>query len=519
MTAARPIPLILRLDPARIWSWHRELARQLQPLSATPVTVMLADPGHPIASQVWRALDIEQAVNLGGHHEAFVPLSRSQIELPKVATAPSNAVVIDLAADPRATSDQTARTLVPHFDGLAGEAAMWRAVLAGRAPHLSVFDSYLSAARDIGQPAIETPHALAPSAAAVVVRLIEGLRHIASGQTSGADQDGASGRLARRSPGSWLLPAASAAFLMRKAAAKTQRLVLKVVGAPHWAVAWRKTAHHRPLTAGTTLDLTDYSVLPDDGQRYYADPFLIEHNGEVLCFLEEYPYATNRGLISLTTLRPDGTASTPQPVLETSHHLSYPQVFRHGTDVYMLPELHQSGALILYRAERFPDRWQPVGPLIEEPLHDATLFAHGGRHWIAANAQGPLGARWGSSWDALNLYYADTLLGPWQPHPGNPVVIGAELARPAGPVIAEDGALYRPVQNCGTGYGVAMNLMRIDRLDPAGFAQTQVARTTFAAAGLSGPHSLSRLTTPAGAYEAIDVFARPSLLRAGARPA
>ena len=53
-------------------------------------------------------------------------------------------------------------------------------------------------------------------------------------------------------------------------------------------------------------------------------------------------------------------------------------------------------------------------------------------------------------------------------------LIDARLARPAGPVVERDGALWRPAQDCSAGYGRKLALVRIDRLDPENFEQTRV---------------------------------------------
>jgi hypothetical protein len=375
---------------------------------------------------------------------------------------------------------------------------------------------------DIGQCAIETPHALQRAAASVVVRLIEGLAHVITGRLTSVTT-----RTADRSDGLSAGVGAAAGIVGRKLSAKARRVTDRVRGAEQWSVAWasREAGSAWPSEclsgpgAGGKLHLDprDYQLLADDGRRYYADPFLFEHNGEVHLFVEELPYATNRGIISATTLPTDGSLpATPRPVLETGFHLSYPQVFARDGEIWMLPEQHQSGALILYRAQQFPDAWEPAATLIDEPLHDATLFDHGGKLWIAATHEGPdfVGPRWGSSWDALALYHAPHLLGPWTRRTGNPVLIDAATARPAGPMFhAADGTLMRPVQDCSIGYGMALGLARIDRLDVTTYAQSIVGRIAFADGhGLTGPHTLSRLVGRTACIEAIDVFGRRNAL-------
>src|SRR5581483_6764919 len=163
----------------------------------------------------------------------------------------------------------------------------------------------------------------------------------------------------------------------------------------------------------------------------------------------EYPYATRKGIISLFEII-GGRATNPRPILERPYHLSYPFVFRHGAEIYMIPETSSVGRIELYRAETFPDRWAFERVLVENVIaSDATLATWHGRDWLVASVAGD-GA---STWDALGLFYADDLMGKWNPHPPNPVLIDAGAARPGGAMKAMKGRLRRVAQDCRRLYG------------------------------------------------------------------
>ncbi len=86
-------------------------------------------------------------------------------------------------------------------------------------------------------------------------------------------------------------------------------------------------------------------------------------------------------------------------------------------------------------------------------------------------------------------------------------------ARPAGPIVLRDGALIRPVQDCRGGYGAALGLARILRLDEDGYAQRVEARL---AAGPDWPGSRLHMYSAAGGLEFIDGSRRPPMrLRRG----
>ena len=505
--------ITLILDASRLWRWHLTLIDQLEAGAGTRVSVAFSPVQRPLDTAVGMALLLEATLAKRSVPHPFDAMKPGDFDKWFSETIQACDLVIDLASLELA-DDPHARTLIPLYNGVPGGSAFWSAVLDGSAPFLSLHDSTYGVLA-IGQPAIESPHALAISAAGVVTRLMSGLIAAAHGPapTTGVPHLADYGA---RAPG-LTLPVVH--LLGRKVSSKARRLIdRQLETAPQWAVAWRlRAAGFNPL-AGGVLSLADYQLLADDGQRYYADPFVFARGDEVDVFVEELPYATGRGIISMLTVRADGSATAPRPVLETALHLSYPQIFSRDGAIWMMPECFASGGLTLYRAARYPDRWEPVARLIDEPVHDATFFEHGGKLWIAANTQGPPSARWGSSWDSLSLYSADTLLGPWTPHAANPVLIDAASARPAGCVFVEGGKLYRPVQDCSKGYGSALGIASMTRLDDGGFRQELVGRLSFSpASGLLGPHTLNRVTCRGGVFEAIDLFAPRRLLPTAGR--
>lgn len=55
----------------------------------------------------------------------------------------------------------------------------------------------------------------------------------------------------------------------------------------------------------------------------------------------------------------------------------------------------------------------------------------------------------------LNVWHAESPLGPWEPHPLNPVANGPRAAgfRNGGRLVEHEGRLYRFGQDCGETYG------------------------------------------------------------------
>ena len=164
----------------------------------------------------------------------------------------------------------------------------------------------------------------------------------------------------------------------------------------------------------------------------------------------------------------------------------------------MIPESCAAGTIDLYRATRFPGGWVKEATLVSGvTASDATLLELEGRWWLFATVK----AGGGSFSDALFLWSALDFRGPWTAHKRNPVLIDIASARPAGRITARGGALWRPVQDCRGGYGHALALARITRLDDEGYSQRV---ETVLTAGPLWPGRRLHTLNAAGGFEFID---------------
>lgn len=237
-------------------------------------------------------------------------------------------------------------------------------------------------------------------------------------------------------------------------------------------------------------------VLPPRGTGW-ADPVLFARDGRTWLFVEEIP-GQGKGVLSVMELFPGGGLGQPRRVLEEPFHLSYPRVFEHGGEVYMIPETAQARQVRLYRATDFPGGWVLDRVLLDHaPATDATFLEHQGTWWMFVNIR-PEG---GSSWDELHLFRGESRLGPFHPHPLNPVVSDVRRARPGGPFIRRGDRLFRPAQDCSGWYGRALAVMEVTRLDERGYQEREAARLSPEL--IPGSFCLHTLETK-GALEVVD---------------
>lgn len=227
----------------------------------------------------------------------------------------------------------------------------------------------------------------------------------------------------------------------------------------HWRVGYRFIDGPGIAETGGIGD--GWLQVPDKGDHFYADPFPFEWQGRHFIFVEDYPHATKKAVISVVEFDADGAPLPPKPVLEEPFHLSYPQVLAWNGEIWMLPEGSASGKLTLYRAADFPHRWVAETVLLEGEISDATLLEQGGRWWLFATVRDGFG----STSDTLAVFWAPSPVGPWTPHAKNPILIDRRMARPGGAFVQVGGRLLLPVQDGTRGYGGGLGLSELLELD------------------------------------------------------
>jgi hypothetical protein len=215
--------------------------------------------------------------------------------------------------------------------------------------------------------------------------------------------------------------------------------------------------------------------VPSPPRRFWADPFLIERNGTTYVLFEDYDYDLGRGYISAGRLEGD-TIEYLGVAIDAGYHMSFPFVFIHGDDVFMIPETAEKRRVEVWRAVDFPLRWELHRTALEgTAIADATLFQHDGRWWLLGNvSQTP-------HTDHCNELHVFMVDGPdlrdVRPHPLNPVVVDASTARNAGRPFVSNGRLHRPSQfNARSIYGRGLNLMEITELTETTYAERLVIR-------------------------------------------
>jgi hypothetical protein len=278
-------------------------------------------------------------------------------------------------------------------------------------------------------------------------------------------------------------------FLGRLALEILKNKFLRKFMVEQWFLAFRKTRDTLsdiPSTEGFTPFFPTSEVS-------YADPFSFSFNGRDYIFFESIDHDTRRGQISYIAFDDEGRPQPPKLALACNYHLSYPFIFEWEGKVYMIPEASASRSVKLYRANAFPNGWTFVSDLLTDVYAvDSTVLEHDKVWYMFTN----ISESGGSANDELFLFIAESPLGPWKPHPMNPVKSDVRSARQAGRIFRRNGKLIRPAQDCSVRYGYAIQFCEITRLSETEYQERTIGKIEASwMAGLTGTHTYNMTET------------------------
>jgi hypothetical protein len=263
---------------------------------------------------------------------------------------------------------------------------------------------------------------------------------------------------------------------------------------PRWSIGIGRHASPLTFTAAGRATL-DRRHTGSDDSFFVADPFLARHTGGWVVFFELLA-GDGRGRIAYAS-SDDGTAWTYRGIaLDAPFHLSYPCVFEADRAWYMAPEMVAAGRLDIYRATRFPDRWEAVTTAVaDRRLVDPTVFHHGERWWLLAASEDSR---------CLFAFHASDPDDAWTPHARNPIVVDRARARPGGRPFTIGGRLWRPAQDASRGYGRRVRAVEVLELTPDTYRERHDAAPLGAPSGRGwnahGMHHVDAQPDPRGGW-------------------
>lgn len=214
--------------------------------------------------------------------------------------------------------------------------------------------------------------------------------------------------------------------------------------------------------AGTINEINNFSPFLPTLQKFYADPFIFPKDNSLYLFFEEMNFKDNKGYISYCEIV-NNKPTEPKKIIEASYHLSFPNVFEHEGEIFMVPETLADNSIQLWKCNSFPDKWTLEKKLLENIKAVDTIFHQHNGKWFMFCSIKPVPHA--SGHEELHIFYSDEIVSSnWVSHPKNPVISDARCGRNAGKIENKDDKIFRYGQYSGDVYGKAITRSQIIKL-------------------------------------------------------
>ena len=199
-----------------------------------------------------------------------------------------------------------------------------------------------------------------------------------------------------------------------------------------------------------------------------ADPFLVSKDGEIFLFYECQKKRYGKGDLRMRKTRDLVHWSDEKVVLEENFHLSFPNVFEHEGNTYMIPETGADGSIRLYKADdESLEKWSLERTIVNDGQlwADSDIFFKDGYCYLFSST-------YSRKEPKAHLFVSESLTdAEFREHPLSPYCSSPASARNAGRIFSYEGRLFRPVQDCSEGYGKQISIMEITDISPESYRE------------------------------------------------
>lgn len=217
-----------------------------------------------------------------------------------------------------------------------------------------------------------------------------------------------------------------------------------------WAVSYL-------LAPGPTPNWAASTFIQAPPGHFYADPFLVEHEGTRVCLVEDFSLADGKACISAVRLIDEGHYEILGPILQEPFHLSFPFPFVFHDRLFLVPESAEARSIRLYECIDFPSSWEFRSILIDDvEAYDTQIFRLG-ESWELLTSITPAGMR-----DIDSRLYrfeaSEPISSDWRPSSPLPTLVNPVGARNAGYLDLENRRVRAAQANTVDTYGSGLRI-------------------------------------------------------------
>lgn len=199
-----------------------------------------------------------------------------------------------------------------------------------------------------------------------------------------------------------------------------------------------------------------YTTIFPTNRYSYADPFVYQLGDKTAIFVELMDYYYGWGTIGVFEIVNNQVLGFKE-IIRENYHMSFPNVFCHDGDLYMIPETYNDNSVHLYKCIDFPYDWVRMPDLITGVhLVDHSLLEDDFTYVISYDIDRKCTRCFFINWDELKFeeFYPD----------GN-----YSNERPGGTFFTKDNKLFRVIQDCNNRYGEYLKIYEVDGLSRVSF--------------------------------------------------
>ena len=234
-----------------------------------------------------------------------------------------------------------------------------------------------------------------------------------------------------------------------------------------WSVAYAK---HNNFSKS----LWRYHEIPNPKGRFLADPFVFRYGDCDYIFVEDFFYSDNKGRISVIKIENEQYEFLGV-ILEENFHLSFPFIFSHNNEIYMIPESGKNKDIRLYKCQKFPDTWVLDEILMSNvSAADTMVFFQNKKWFMLTNI---CSSSLGDHQSELHVFVSEDLKSNnWKPiTSGNPVIFDSLRSRNGG-LFFHKGITYRINQIHGKDhYGKSFGINKINKISEHEYSEERVS--------------------------------------------
>jgi len=263
------------------------------------------------------------------------------------------------------------------------------------------------------------------------------------------------------------------------------RLIKKLFFHDSWDIMIIKNNAH--LFPENTLDILNNSKAQLLRKKYtfQADPFIIEKEDKLYVFYEAFSFLNSKGILKCRVLNSNLDEIEDIKLIgfdDLKCHLSFPFLFYHEGELFMIPESAERKEVVLFRSIEFPACWEKVKVLISDAeFTDNIYFRSEDKSYLISTTMK----------NEMVIHSANTLFDDW-----NKISPSLKLSnyhhRGAGKPYFANNKNYILTQECGPGcYGKSVYIKELVNITPLNFEEKLIANISPLINQSAGIHTLN----------------------------